>query len=255
MTKRLRLCFAESYRGTVQMTKWYIQYLQQGKSQKDALAKANEPRPTTSGDRTPAKRSSSALTPPTYTPKWLILSHGELSELEESILDLVILTGWNTAVSLVVIHFRVGHLVIDCTDQNSAGWLLTVEPKLHTWKSVPLDCRMGDDIPSPHNISLYLPRSADSESDDLLEGAAFLVLGIDEMAMNNIVARGHQLFFRFAKIPVSGLKKMAERDGMRAAPVATAPASEDLPPAEMNPAVSVRQVLPIQSAAVEKMDQ
>ncbi|KAM8702678.1 hypothetical protein ACLKA7_000808 [Drosophila subpalustris] len=38
-------------------------------SQEDALAKAKEPRPTTSGDRTPAKRSSSALTPPTDTPK------------------------------------------------------------------------------------------------------------------------------------------------------------------------------------------
>ncbi|KAL7724220.1 hypothetical protein ACLKA6_020026 [Drosophila palustris] len=50
-------------------TKWYIRYLQQGMSQEDALAKAKEPRPTTSGDRTPAKRSSSALTPPTDTPK------------------------------------------------------------------------------------------------------------------------------------------------------------------------------------------
>ncbi|KAM8701826.1 hypothetical protein ACLKA7_007809 [Drosophila subpalustris] len=50
-------------------TKWYIRYLQQGMSQEDALAKAKEPRPTTSGDRAPAKRSSSALTPPTDTPK------------------------------------------------------------------------------------------------------------------------------------------------------------------------------------------
>ncbi|KAL7723050.1 hypothetical protein ACLKA6_008763, partial [Drosophila palustris] len=50
-------------------TKWYIRYLQQGMSQEDALAKAKEPRPTTSEDRTPTKRSSSALTPPTDTPK------------------------------------------------------------------------------------------------------------------------------------------------------------------------------------------
>ncbi|KAM8701814.1 hypothetical protein ACLKA7_005244 [Drosophila subpalustris] len=243
-------------------TKWYIRYLQQGMSQEDALAKAKEPRPTTSGDRTPAKRSSSALTPPTDTPKrsraqgskgrkaggsgrspqhvkssssteprtsyaavaskvkvavlpvdypQVILSHGELSALEEAILDQVILTG------------------------------------------------MEDDIPSPHTITLYLPRSADRESGDLLVmlsnqnkiesdawrvisrkeegGGALLVLGIDEMAKNNIVARGHQLFFRFGKIPVSGLKRVAERDGMRAAPApleATALASEDPPPTGTN---------------------
>ncbi|KAM8702088.1 hypothetical protein ACLKA7_004949 [Drosophila subpalustris] len=338
-------------------TKWYIRYLQQGMSQEDALAKAKEPRPTTSGDRTPAKRSSSALTPPTDTPKrvraaeptaqrpgaanpvraehrapkegrqearderpctskaaaaaaaeptarestssapteprtsyaavaskvkvavlpvdypQVILSHGELSALEEAILDQVILTGWDTAVSFVGIHFRVGHLVIDCTDQNSADWLLTVAPKLHSWKGVPLDCRMGDDIPSPHTITLYLPRSADRESGDLLVmlsnqnkmetdawrvisrkeegGGALLVLGIDEMAKNNIVARGHQLFFRFGKIPVSGLKRVAERDGMRAAPAppeATALASEDPPPTgtnmETSPAASGSSVCP-----------
>ncbi|KAL7743872.1 hypothetical protein ACLKA6_000276 [Drosophila palustris] len=307
-------------------------------SQEDALAKAKEPRPTTSGDRTPAKRSSSALTPPTDTPKrvraaeptsqrpgaanpvraehrapkegrqearderpctskaaaaaeptarestssaptesrtsyaavaskvkvavlpvdypQVILSHGELSALEEAILDQVILTGWDTAVSFVGIHFRVGHLVIDCTDQNSADWLLTVAPKLHTWKGVPLDCRMGDDIPSPHTITLYLPRSADRESGDLLVmlsnqnkietdawrvisrkeegGGALLVLGIDEMAKNNIRT-----------------EEVAERDGMRAAPAppeATALASEDPPPTGVNletsPAVSGSSVCP-----------
>ncbi|KAL7724647.1 hypothetical protein ACLKA6_017741 [Drosophila palustris] len=65
------------------------------------------------------------------------------------------------------------------------------------------------------------------------------------MAKNNIVARGHQLFFRFGKIPVSGLKRVAERDGMRAE--ATAPASEDPPPKGMNletPAVSGSSVCP-----------
>ncbi|KAL7726084.1 hypothetical protein ACLKA6_010131 [Drosophila palustris] len=123
---------------------------------------------------------------------------------------------------------------------------------------------MGDDIPSPHAFILYLPRSADRESGDLLVmlsnqnkietdawrvisrkeegGGALLVLGIDEMAKNNVVARGNQLFrFRFGKIPVSGLKRVAERDGMRAAPApsgATAPAREDPPPTGMNPETS-----------------
>ncbi|KAM8702610.1 hypothetical protein ACLKA7_001946 [Drosophila subpalustris] len=45
------------------------------------------------------------------------LSHVDLSALEEALLDEVILTGWDTAVSFTGIHFRVGHLVIDCTDE------------------------------------------------------------------------------------------------------------------------------------------
>ncbi|KAL7725261.1 hypothetical protein ACLKA6_007765 [Drosophila palustris] len=60
-----------------------------------------------------------------------------------------------------------------------------------------------------------------------------------------------QLFFRFGKIPVSGLKRVAERDGMRAAPAppeATALASEDPPPTGVNletsPAVSGSSVCP-----------
>ncbi|KAM8702275.1 hypothetical protein ACLKA7_007617 [Drosophila subpalustris] len=102
------------------------------------------------------------------------------------------------------------------------------------------------------------------------------------MAKNNIVARGHQLFFRFGKISVSGLKRVAERDGMRATPApsgATAPASEDPPPTginpEMSPAASGSSVCPagpsdlledlaedknladltLDPAAVEKMDE
>ncbi|KAM8715526.1 hypothetical protein ACLKA7_002559 [Drosophila subpalustris] len=99
---------------------------------------------------------------------------------------------------------------------------------------------MGDDIPSPHNNTLYCPRSADRSTDDLLVmlskqnkietdawrvisrkeegGGALLVLGIDEMARDDIVSRGHQLFFRYRKIPVSGLKKATDKDGMRPVP-------------------------------------
>ncbi|KAL7724804.1 hypothetical protein ACLKA6_003653 [Drosophila palustris] len=66
-------------------------------------------------------------------------------------------------------------------------------------------------------------------------GGSLLALGIDEMAKNKVVARGHKLFFRFGTIPV------VERDGMRAAPApsgATASASEDPPPTGINPEMS-----------------
>ncbi|KAL7726102.1 hypothetical protein ACLKA6_010149 [Drosophila palustris] len=51
----------------------------------------------------------------------------------------------------------------------------------------------------------------------------------------------HSGRFRFGKIPVIGLKRVAERDGMRAAPApsgATAPARENPPPTGINPETS-----------------
>jgi len=143
----------------------------------------------------------------------VILSHGDLSALEESIMDEISVTGWGTAVAFTGIHFRVGHIVIDCADDDSADWLMTVAPRLSSWKGVPLDVRLGDNIPSPHTITIFCPRSADRATDNLLVmlsnqnkleteawrvvsrrnegGGALLVIGIDEIAREDIVAKGH----------------------------------------------------------------
>ncbi|KAM8718610.1 hypothetical protein ACLKA7_001338 [Drosophila subpalustris] len=53
---------------------------------------------------------------------------------------------------------------------------------------------------------------------------------------DDIVSRGHQIFFRYGTISVSGLKKFAEKVGMRAAPYPTERTKamvKDPPPAEM----------------------
>ncbi|KAM8701512.1 hypothetical protein ACLKA7_000909, partial [Drosophila subpalustris] len=105
-----------------------------------ALAKAKAPRPVAVQDRAPAhKRTSSTLAPlttqkPVATPARAAqkvatvveqqeaqderpstspaaaASHGDLSAIEEALLDEVILTEWDTAVSFTGIHFHVGHL-------------------------------------------------------------------------------------------------------------------------------------------------
>jgi len=72
----------------------------------------------------------------------VILSHGDLSVLEESIMDEISVTGWGTAVAFADIHFRVGHLVIDCVEEDTADWLTTVVPRLSSWKGVLLDVRL-----------------------------------------------------------------------------------------------------------------
>jgi len=63
----------------------------------------------------------------------VILSHGDLSVLGESIMDELSVTGWGSAFAFASIHFRVGHLVIDCVDEETADWLTTVAPRLSSW--------------------------------------------------------------------------------------------------------------------------
>ncbi|XP_043070694.1 uncharacterized protein LOC122322471 [Drosophila grimshawi] len=170
----------------------------------------------------------------------VMLSHGDLSVLEEAIIDEVIASDGDVAVSFVGIHFRVGFLVIECSDETSADWLRIATSRLQSWKGVPLECKVGDDIPSPHCITLFCPRSAARSTESLLVllrnqnrietdtwkvisrrnegGGALLVIGIDELSKNVIVEKGHQVFFRYGTIPVSGLKKKKTGERPQLAP-------------------------------------
>ncbi|XP_043070871.1 uncharacterized protein LOC116805988 [Drosophila grimshawi] len=172
-----------------------------------------------------AKKLKVAVLPVEFP--YVMLSHGDLSVLEETIIDEVIASGGDIAVSFASIHFRVGFLVIECSDEASADWLRTVASRLQSWKGVPLECKVGDDIPSPHCITLFCPRSVDRTTESLLVllqnqngiktdtwkvisrrnegGGALLVIGIDELSKNIIVEKGHQIFFRYGTIPVSRL--------------------------------------------------
>ncbi|XP_043072165.1 uncharacterized protein LOC122322845 [Drosophila grimshawi] len=171
----------------------------------------------------------------------VMLSHGDLSVLEEAIIDEVIASDGDVTVSFVGIHFRVGFLVIECSDETSADWLRIATSRLQSWKGLKgHECKVGDDIPSPHCITLFCPRSAVRSTESLLVllrnqnrietdtwkmisrrnegGEALLVIGIDELSKNVIVEKGHQVFFRYGTIPVSGLKK---KTGERPQPAPT----------------------------------
>jgi len=50
-------------------TKWYLRYLQQGKSPAEALSLAKTPQPLEQRPNSASKRANSTLTPPTETPK------------------------------------------------------------------------------------------------------------------------------------------------------------------------------------------
>ncbi|XP_043063600.1 uncharacterized protein LOC122319871 [Drosophila ficusphila] len=146
-----------------------------------------------------AKRVRVAVLPEDYPQVYL--SNEELAELEEAIMDDVVTSEWDSAVAFRGIHFRVGYLLIDCLDQDSADWLRAVTPQLRTWKGVPLDTRVGEDIPAAYNVTVFCPRSAERSNEELLMmlgrqnrmevdswkvvsrrndgGGALLVIGID----------------------------------------------------------------------------
>ncbi|KAL7725696.1 hypothetical protein ACLKA6_013312 [Drosophila palustris] len=161
-------------------------------SQEDALAKAKEPRP------------SSALTPPTDTPKRVRAAEPTVQR-----------PGAANPVRAEHRAPKEGRQEARYERPSTSKAAAAAEPTAReSTSSAPTE-----------------PRTS---------YAAVAILGIDEMAKNNIVAS-----------PVSGLKRVAERDGMRAAPAppeATALASEDPPPTGMNletsPAVSGSSVCP-----------
>ncbi|KAL7726314.1 hypothetical protein ACLKA6_010221 [Drosophila palustris] len=173
-------------------------------SQEDALAKAKEPRPTTSGDRTPAKRSSSALTPPTDTPKRVRAAEPTAQR-----------PGAANPVRAEHRAPKEGRQEArderPCTSKAAAA----AEPTAReSTSSAPTE-----------------PRTSYAAVASKVKVA---VLPVD-----------------YPQVILSGLKRVAESDGMRAAPAppeATALASEDPPPTGVNletsPAVSGSSVCP-----------
>ncbi|XP_043064399.1 uncharacterized protein LOC122320296 [Drosophila ficusphila] len=185
-----------------------------------------------------AKRVRVAVLPEDYPQVYL--SNEELAELEEAIMDDVVTSEWDSAVAFRGIHFRVGYLLIDCLDQDSADWLRAVTPQLRTWKGVPLDTRVGENNPAAYNVTVFCPRSAERSNEELLmmlgrqnrmevdswkvvsrrndPRLALLVIGIDQLTRDEIVSKGHQLNLRFGTVSVSGPRKAAKMAATEAAP-------------------------------------
>lgn len=85
------------------------------------------------------------------------LAHGELSTIEEGILDELESTEWRSPLVSTGIYFRIGHLVVDFKDQDTVNWLLKVGNKLMSWKGPPLCVKVREDLPAPLTIRVYYP--------------------------------------------------------------------------------------------------
>jgi len=91
---------------------------------------------------------------------------------------------------------------VDCRNATTAKWLKLAVPSLSKWSGVFLEVKMGDDLPSSHNITIFCPRTGDKTTKWIMEsikkqndldtenwriisrknevGGSLLSLGIDE---------------------------------------------------------------------------
>nr|XP_036218165.1 uncharacterized protein LOC118680809 [Bactrocera oleae] len=121
------------------------------------------------------------------------------------------------------VYFRSGMLLVDCKDENTTTWLAEIAPKLNGWKGPVLCARRGEDIPSMHSMTVFLPRSAGkpyqfaiglirNQNDGLstsawrvvdssIEDAGWrLNITIDDESYKLIRKEGFRLNFRFSSV-------------------------------------------------------
>ena len=174
-----------------------------------------------------AKITKVAVLPKEYPQ--INLTAEELAQLEEAIIEEVTLTyGGTTVPRFGGIFFRSGHLVIDCESEETVMWLKDRVPSMKIWKGPALDTKVGDDIPKPHIIKCFLPRSAGQETKRSLillgtqnglsiehwkvlahrdEGTGqVLTIGIDDVSLKRITEQDQVLSYRFGKISAQILK-------------------------------------------------
>ena len=153
------------------------------------------------------------------------LSAEEQTKLEEAIVEEMTIDYENKLKpQFGGIAFRSGFLVVDCETQNTVKWLVEAIPSLLSWEGVKLDTKVGDDIPKPHIITIFFPRSCGQDpmkSVKLIasqneicidtwkilgqkdEGPGQIVtIGIDEKSLQTINEKNHVLSYRFGKINV-----------------------------------------------------
>ncbi|GAB0090988.1 uncharacterized protein DMENIID0001_057790 [Sergentomyia squamirostris] len=156
------------------------------------------------------------------------LSKTEQSAVEEILVD-KISEGWEGgALQFEGIHFKPGMLVIDCLNEDTAQWLLSIVPMIQDWTGPKLAAKKGVDIPKQHVITVFIPRSSGQSTDKTLsllkaqnqgiyvdqwkilsvreEGnGQLMTFCIDTESKETIIKGEHTLRYRFGTVPVTGL--------------------------------------------------
>jgi len=86
----------------------------------------------------------------------VVLSSENLSQLEGELREEIVLSGWDSPIKFGGIH-----LIVDCRNATTAEWLQLAVPSLSKWSDVSLEIKMGNDLPSSLNITIFCPRTGD----------------------------------------------------------------------------------------------
>lgn len=192
------------------------------------------------GAKTPACMESGLPSHQSFqkvTPRELLSSEDQ-SKLEDLIMGEVMLAHEKQGLTLpfLGIRFRPSIVVIECTTEQSAEWLISMIPNLKGWEGVKLRACSEEHIPRARTITTYFPRSTETKEEDILkiikaqntgintilwrvlntkvEGKGKLLpLSIDESSCEEIERRGHTIFFWYGRIPIHGLRKRVAREG------------------------------------------
>lgn len=213
-------------------------------------SKRSKPAVVTTGQVTSyasaAKTFRMAILPKAYPE--VMLDATQLSSLEEALVEEMVESS-ESGLQYTGIHFRSGLMLVDCKTAQTAEWLARTAPQLKTWKGPELDARKGDDIPKPHTISIFFPRSKEMPVEKILklvkvqnpelptpgwkvinskpEGhGQVLTIGIDPKSCEIMKAGGCAINYRFGQIPVSGLKKGQQKPKPEAMEVETPTTSQ-----------------------------
>lgn len=180
---------------------------------------------------TAAKISKMGILPEEYPQ--VMLDAAQMSALEEALVE-AMMGSTVRGLQFAGIHFRQGMVLVDCENEETVNWLDQVVCSLPSWKGPKLVAKKGEDLPKPHVVTVFLPRSKGQEAGKLLklignqnpdlqtdlwkvmnvkeEGhGQVLTFGIDPKSREAILAKGCSIHYRFGRVPVSGLKKTQEK--------------------------------------------
>ncbi|ALC46414.1 CG34113 [Drosophila busckii] len=100
-----------------------------------------------------------------------LLAKEELTSVETMLIR-ELRKGWSTSLNFNNIRFRPGLIIVECRDDNTRDWLVSVVPKLTAVEGVQLKTCLGEQLPELEVVSVHLPRSSGEEeqtSVDLLK--------------------------------------------------------------------------------------
>lgn len=257
--------------------KWYIRFLEKGLTPVEAKQKTLERKTSPTEAESGAKRSrqSPGDKPPTKRPKQSYadvakttkvavlplqypdakLTIAQLNAIEKAIID-AMATEKSQHVNFEGLVYRPNMLIIGSVDNDSTCWLSRLINKIAAWEGIPLTVKVGDDIPKPHVINVFLPKCTERTTEELVnllkvsnagictdewkvlarkeQGKGILLtIGVNADSIKQIIKQNNTLRFQFTRVRVYGHKKgLAEEEKAAAAASLEQEASNRVEPEE-----------------------